>query len=196
MHQSISILRAAGIAKLASEDQADNEAAGKIFQSLLDYDQNDPIARAGLVAAYAAIDPSKAEAYLKGLSPVASLISGINAEELENAGVALPPHKKVAVKAKTPGLKVRKTRKRRRLPKNYDPEKKVDPERWIPIKDRSYYKPKGKKAKKAFQASQGGKVAEELDITRSDSPAPEKKGGEVVKQSNKPKKKKGKGGKW
>jgi signal recognition particle subunit SRP72 len=42
----------------------------------------------------------------------------------------------------------------------------MDPERWLPIKDRSSYRPKNKKGKKkAMEATQGGVVKdEELEL--------------------------------
>lgn len=44
-----------------------------------------------------------------------------------------------------------------RLPKDYDPAKTPDPERWLPLKDRSSYRPKGKKGRqKAAEKTQGG----------------------------------------
>ena len=44
-----------------------------------------------------------------------------------------------------------------RLPKDYDPAKTPDPERWLPLKDRSTYRPKGKKGRqKAAEKTQGG----------------------------------------
>ena len=64
--------------------------------------------------------------------------------------------------------KVKKIKKKKpRFPQNYDESKKPDPERWLPIRDRSYYKPKGKKGKaKVAAATQGGPVAEaSLELT-------------------------------
>lgn len=187
-------MRVAGTALLGSDEQSDLEKAGRIFSSLLESDPNDPVAKAGLVASFATIDPAKVLQYTKGLSPVSSLISGINADALEAAGVAQPPSKKIAAKPKAASVKPRKPRRKRHLPKDYDPEKKVDPERWLPLKDRSYYKPKGKKAKKAFQAMQGGTVKED-DPAKADSPAPESKP-KVSGGGQQNKKKKKKGGKW
>jgi signal recognition particle subunit SRP72 len=55
-----------------------------------------------------------------------------------------------------------KKRRRRKLPKSYDPDKRPDPERWLPLRDRSSYRPKGKKGKKrAAEATQGGVVRDE-----------------------------------
>lgn len=82
-------------------------------------------------------------------------------------------------------------KKKPRLPK--DLTKKIDPERWLPMRDRSYYKPKGKKGKRAVAvATQGGPVAADdtqLDIQKAEQKKPAPGGG-----ANKKKKKKG--GKW
>ena len=49
-----------------------------------------------------------------------------------------------------------------RLPKDYDPSKAPDPERWLPLKDRSTYRPKGRKGRqKAAEKTQGGGVSGE-----------------------------------
>jgi len=99
-----------------------------------------------------------------------------------------------------PLVKTKKAKKKKpRLPPNADPSKKVDPERWLPMRDRSYYKPKGRKGKqKAAAATQGGPVAEEsmelagggrLDVLKVDQA--KKAGGGAAN-----KKKKKKGGKW
>ena len=49
-----------------------------------------------------------------------------------------------------------------RLPKDYDASKTPDPERWLPLKDRSTYRPKGRKGRqKAAEKTQGGGVSGE-----------------------------------
>jgi signal recognition particle subunit SRP72 len=40
-----------------------------------------------------------------------------------------------------------------RLPKKYDPSSKPDPERWLPLRERSYYR--GKRGKRGKQAGVG-----------------------------------------
>ena len=48
------------------------------------------------------------------------------------------------------------------MPKDYVEGKAMDPERWLPLRDRSSYRPKGKKGKKkAMELTQGGVVKEE-----------------------------------
>jgi signal recognition particle subunit SRP72 len=75
------------------------------------------------------------------------------------------------------------------MPKEYVDGKKMDPERWLPMRDRSYYRPRGRKGKKKLEGlTQGGVVAEEKGST----PVQEKK---TAKDQGKGKKK-GKGGKW
>ena len=49
-----------------------------------------------------------------------------------------------------------------RLPKDYDASKTPDPERWLPLKDRSTYRLKGRKGRqKAAEKTQGGGVSGE-----------------------------------
>ncbi|CRK48855.1 hypothetical protein BN1723_016965, partial [Verticillium longisporum] len=53
-------------------------------------------------------------------------------------------------------------KRKRKLPKDFEEGKKMDPERWLPLRDRSSYRPKGKKGKKkANDSTQGGFVKEE-----------------------------------
>ncbi|KAJ1854909.1 Srp72p, partial [Coemansia sp. RSA 486] len=59
---------------------------------------------------------------------------------------------------KTRAERYRVRRQRRLLnhpPKNYDPERKPDSERWIPLRQRSYYKPRGK-GRRQQQKLRGG----------------------------------------
>lgn len=122
---------------------------------------------------------------------------------LESFGVAQPSRKRGAEDEAMPLAKTKKAKKKKpRLPPTADPSKKVDPERWLPMRDRSYYKPKGRKGKqKAAAATQGGPVADEsmelagsgrLDALKIGQA--KKAGGGGGGAANKKKKKKG--GKW
>ena len=195
---SKSLMTAAGTALLQSQNQESLTAAGEIFGSLYAQDKIDRAAIAGLVAAYSLTDPSQLTPDLVDLLPKAErLVQDIDAAALEDAGVpsATPASattqpeatRKRAVESKDP-TKSRKIRKRL-MPKDFDPNKKMDPERWLPMRDRTYYRPKGKKGKKKAEGlTQGGPVAEDK------APAAEVKtgGGGQAKGA---KKKKGKGGK-
>ena len=159
---SVQLLQAAGIALLESRKVEDMITAGEIFDSLRTRDPNDRFAIAGYVAAHAVTSPQKVEDEVDKLSPVGRLIAGIDVDALEAAGVpqaenssinAASRKRALADKSKPPKKRVRKSR----LPKDYDPSKAPDPERWLPLKDRSSYRPKGKKGKqKAAALTQGG----------------------------------------
>ncbi|KAK7607394.1 signal recognition particle protein-like protein [Phyllosticta paracitricarpa] len=162
----VSLLMAAGIYLIESHQPEDLEKAGEIFSSLLENDANNHAAAAGLVAAYATTHPEKiSPAQLDKLTPVPRLIADVDVDALEAAGIATPPHLQSAAKRSAPKEKEQPAMKKKirqsRIPKDFDPDKKVDPERWLPMKDRSYYRPKGKKGKKRDAGlTQGGFVEE------------------------------------
>ena len=168
-------LRAAGISLLDSAKSEDLEAAGEIFNSLRLLNSNDRTAIAGCVASYATTDLSKVSTDLERLTPVSRLISGIDAAALEEAGIpslpvpaAVAANKKRAAEAE--GAKKEQLPKKRKIlkskmPKDFEEGKKMDPERWLPLRDRSSYRPKGKKGKKkAMEMTQGGVVREEESL--------------------------------
>jgi signal recognition particle subunit SRP72 len=178
---------AAGTALLDTHNPDNAKAAGAIFQSLYEQDDEDRAAIAGLVAAQSIYDPSSIPADLLAYLPEANrLVADVDAAALESAGVptttalvsearkrSIAPTKVVAPRSK----RLRKAR----MPKEFDPNKKIDAERWLPMRDRTYYRPKGRKGKKRAEGlTQGGPVAEE------------RKGGEVKKEGKK-QVKKGKG---
>lgn len=194
---SKSLMTAAGTALLESQNQESLTAAGEIFGSLYAQDKTDRAAIAGLVAAYSLTNPTELPSELVDSLPQAErLVQDIDAAALEDAGVpSVTPTsaniqsevaRKRAAETKAP-VKAKRIRKSK-MPKDFDPNKKMDPERWLPMRDRTYYRPKGKKGKKKAEGlTQGGAVAEEK------APATEVKTAGGVKGA---KKKKGKGGKW
>ncbi|KAH0493674.1 hypothetical protein TgHK011_000331 [Trichoderma gracile] len=194
-HAVGSLLLEAGIELMRSSNADDLLLAGSAFEKLLREQQATDVASAGLVAAYAASDASRVRQNADQLPPVGDLISGIDVEELFAAGVAAS--KSSAVSKKRPATEeanVEKATKRRRrkMPKNYVEGKTPDPERWLPLRDRSSYRPKGKKGKKrAGEATQGGIVKEEetLGLVGGGGVKVEKA---AAPSSNNKKKKKGK----
>lgn len=140
------------------------EQARAFFQTLAASDPQSPLAAAGLAAAgdATAADSSK-------LPPIASLIEGIDVKSLEDAGVAPLLAKRARDTAgPDPSAKKRKRSGKPRLPKDYDPAKKPDPERWLPKRDRSTYKPKRKDKKKM---TQGGGADNTTESVLSTQPA-------------------------
>ena len=194
------LYKAAGKASLETDDPDSLKLAKQIFEELHTADTNDRYAAAGLLAA----SPETASQQdLASLTPISRLIGNIDVDALENAGIAQAPSSAAPASRKRPAedtkpTKAKKPRKSR-LPKDFDPNKKPDPERWLPLRDRSTYRPKGKKAKARQALFSQGAVANESESSRPATP-----GGEVVQGKQKQgggggganKKKKGKGGKW
>ncbi|KAF5093591.1 hypothetical protein D0Z00_003978 [Geotrichum galactomycetum] len=119
------------------------------------------------------------------LKSVSSLISGVDVDSLEKLGIA-PLLKKPVNQYKV--TKKTKTRKAR-LPKDYDPAKTPDPERWMPKRDRSTWKPK-KKERRNKNVTQGGQVDEALSVEQGSTPAPSSSTVKNNKSKNANKKKK------
>ena len=186
------LLRVAGLSLLSSEEESGLEEAGQIFDTLHQQDTTDRIAAAGLVAAYAQIDLSKVRAETDKLTAVNRLTAGIDVDALEAGGVpqsvdttsAIINRKRAAASATKPAKK-----RKSKLPKDYNPDKKPDPERWLPLRDRSAYRPKGRKGKQKQAAlTQGGIEKETPAETAKLAPSSGGGGG----GGGKPKKKKGK----
>ncbi|KEY65769.1 hypothetical protein S7711_08708 [Stachybotrys chartarum IBT 7711] len=161
-----SLLKEAGIELLRSSNSADLKLAGSAFEQLFNEKHGSHIASAGLVASLAPSDPSKVQQHLANLPSVESLMGEVDVERLVQAGVAaLAPSatsNKRAAPSDGPERATKKRRRNKKLPKNYEEGKVPDPERWLPLRDRSSYRPKGKKGKKkAGESTQGGVVKEE-----------------------------------
>ena len=203
---SNTLLRAAGVSLLESSKAEDFEAAGEIFSSLRKQDPNDRTAIAGYIASYATSDFQKISPDLEKLTTISRLVSGVDAAALESAGIpSLPvPATVVASKKRAPEADADKKEnapaKKRKIPKSKIPKefvegKEMDPERWLPLRDRSSYKPKGKKGKKkAMEMTQGGVVKEEesLELAGGAGSVPVQKasggGGNKTKKKGKGKK--------
>ncbi|KAK9773842.1 hypothetical protein SCAR479_09483 [Seiridium cardinale] len=160
-----SLLREAGIELLKSSNPDDLSLAGVTFEDLAARSNGDIIAAAGLVASFATTNYAKVEPYLKNLTPAEKVISGIDVQALIDAGVAsVSTTSSLGTKrsADTEPQKPNKRFRKKKLPKDYEEGKEPDPERWLPLRDRSTYRPKGKKGKKrAQEATQGGVVKDE-----------------------------------
>ena len=192
-----SLLQAAGLSLLDSSNVEDQLIARDIFDSLHTQDPTSKFEIAGYVAANALTFPERVAMEAETLTPVARLIAGIDINALENAGVPSLQSATMTTSRKRPLEEKPKPAKKRvrksKLPKDYDPSRKPDPERWLPLRDRSTYRPKGKKGKqKAAEKTQGGVSSEKAAEGKGASgdgviKAPEKAGGQA-----KGKKKKGK----
>lgn len=165
---SASLLREAGIELARSSNPADLSLAVSAFKKLRDENQDSPVIAAGLVAALAAFDAPQVEQQIAELPSVESLIEGVDIAALNRAGIATAPSnssagvKRTVTDGALDDKAAKKSRKRRRLPKNLIEGKTPDPERWLPLRDRSTYRPKGKRGKKRVaESTQGGVVKNE-----------------------------------
>uniref|UniRef100_F7E174 Signal recognition particle subunit SRP72 n=1 Tax=Equus caballus TaxID=9796 RepID=F7E174_HORSE len=139
---------------------------------------------AQLISAYSLVDPEKAKALSKHLPSSDSMSLKVDVEALENSAGATYIRKKGGKVAgdsqpKEQGqgdLKKKKKKKKGKLPKNYDPKVTPDPERWLPMRERSYYRgrKKGKKKDQIGKGTQGATAgaSSELDASKTVSSPP------------------------
>ncbi|KAF6234592.1 hypothetical protein HO173_007218 [Letharia columbiana] len=160
------LLQAAGLSLLNSSDPEHQSLARDVFATLHTQDPGSKSATAGYVASHALTSPGMVSSEADTLTSVARLTVGIDVAALEEAGVPSLPSTSTTAASRKRALdekpKPAKKRVRKsRLPKEYDPSKTPDPERWLPLKDRSTYRPKGRKGRqKAAEKTQGGMSGE------------------------------------
>ncbi|TQS37084.1 hypothetical protein Golomagni_02461 [Golovinomyces magnicellulatus] len=163
----VPILQAAGISLLESKIPEDLPTASEIFNSIREKNPEDRIAIAGYIASNASVDLEKVSSDLDKLTPVSLLISGIDVTALENSGIPSLTTSLTKPNKKRGGDEDKKPKKKRklsakRIPKNFEIGKKMDPERWLSARDRSNYQPHGKKWKKKLtDSTQGGIVKDQ-----------------------------------
>uniref|UniRef100_A0A8D1DTR4 Signal recognition particle subunit SRP72 n=1 Tax=Sus scrofa TaxID=9823 RepID=A0A8D1DTR4_PIG len=130
---------------------------------------------AQLISAYSLVDPEKAKALSKHLPSSDSMSLKVDVDALENSPGATYVRKK--------GGKVYGQISHffincytGKLPKNYDPKVTPDPERWLPMRERSYYRgrKKGKKKDQIGKGTQGASAgaSSELDASKTVSSPP------------------------
>lgn len=98
------------------------------------------------------------------LMPINSLVSGVDVDALEKNGVSLLLKRPASAPEQYKVTKKKTKARKPRLPKDYDPASTPDPERWMPKRDRSTWKPK-RKEKKGKNITQGGQVDEGLSVS-------------------------------
>ncbi|KAF3694214.1 Signal recognition particle subunit SRP72 [Channa argus] len=120
----------------------------------------------------------------KHLPSAEAMSLNVDVDELENSHGATYVRKKAAKvvgenlpKEQGQGeIKKKKKKKKGKLPKNYDPKATSDPERWLPMRERSYYrgKKKGKKKEQIGKGTQGAMAgaSAELDASKTASSPP------------------------
>lgn len=168
------IMREAALFKLRHGKK--NEAA-RLFEELIKSHRSIK-ALVGLIQTAADTDVAKAESYEKQLKPLAGLkgidVDGLEktsgAKHIENGPIAgIPEAYEQQSKDKT-----KKKRKRKpKYPKGFDPANPgppPDPERWLPKRERSSYRPKRKDKRAAqIRGSQGAVTKEAANSVNSKS---------------------------
>ncbi|KAG6541191.1 hypothetical protein Mapa_017425 [Marchantia paleacea] len=158
------------------------EDAAKLFQRLTKSSSSVVRAEAlnGLVCSTAYADPAKAESYEKKLPPLPGL-KNIDVEALERAAPVMSSTKrargvedsdKKVGDEKTEKARPKKKRKRKPLyPKNFDPANPgppPDPERWLPKRERSSFRPKKSNKRVApIRGAQGAAASAPTHTTAS-----------------------------
>ncbi|KFV41157.1 Signal recognition particle subunit SRP72, partial [Gavia stellata] len=139
---------------------------------------------AQLISAYSLVDPEKAKVLSKHLPSSDTMSLKVDVDALENSHGATYVRKKAGKltgdnqqkEQGTGDVKKKKKKKKGKLPKNYDPKVTPDPERWLPMRERSYYRgrKKGKKKDQVGKGTQGSTTAgsSELDASRTASSPP------------------------
>ncbi|KAI9675389.1 MAG: Signal recognition particle core component [Caeruleum heppii] len=196
------LLHAAGASLLQSDKMGDVSIARGIYERLRTESPNDHQNIAGSIASNARVS-DEIDQDIRRLTPVAQLVKGIDAKALEEAGIPTrqtPISAGAGKKRKTDDMTkgAKKRVRKSRLPKDYDPQKPPDPERWLPLRDRSTYRPRGRKGKqKAAALTQGGTVDAKVKENEDGPGRPGAIVGEKagVGSGNKAKKKKSKGAK-
>uniref|UniRef100_A0AAQ5YKD0 Signal recognition particle subunit SRP72 n=1 Tax=Amphiprion ocellaris TaxID=80972 RepID=A0AAQ5YKD0_AMPOC len=135
------------------------------LEQLWKQNTNDVHTLAQLISAYSLVDTDKAKSLSKHLPSADTMSFNVDVDELENSHGATYVRKKAA-----------KVVGERKLPKNYDPKATPDPERWLPMRERSYYrgKKKGKKKEQIGKGTQGATAgaSAELDASKTASSPP------------------------
>ncbi|KAF9600263.1 hypothetical protein IFM89_005849 [Coptis chinensis] len=155
------------------------EEAVKLYEALV-RSEGSVEALVGLVTTAASVDVEKAETYEMQLKPLPGL-KGVDVDNLEKTSGAKYTEdgghvRNVEVYEGQVKTKTKKKRKRKpKYPKGFDPAHPgppPDPERWLPKRERSSYRPK-RKDKRAAQVrgSQGAVGREKQDVNAASSTA-------------------------
>ncbi|AMD21374.1 HER095Wp [Eremothecium sinecaudum] len=135
------------------------EDAKKIFSALINVQPSDRLVR------IVANDDDFAIAF-EDSSNIEDLVADVDVEDLIKKGCTPFITNQKSVKASLNKVTKKKRVSKNKLPQNFDPNRTPDPERWLPLKDRTNYKQK----KKLTKITQGGamnkKIEQSLDITK------------------------------
>jgi signal recognition particle subunit SRP72 len=157
------------------------QEAAQVLEYLCRQDMTNINYLATLISAYSRFAPQKADELSNSLPKVKGEMT-MDVDSLEHMPTFhhsrrdRKPQDKVVDMADSSKEK-RKKKRKKRLPKNYDPSKAPDPERWMPLRERSYYKKSKKRGHggnplrgtQGMTSSMSG-VTAKLDASRTSKP--------------------------
>ncbi|KAL2757158.1 hypothetical protein ACRALDRAFT_1062765 [Sodiomyces alcalophilus JCM 7366] len=158
------LLRSAGADLLRSPSPSDLATARADFETIHHYTTEDPIVTAGLVASFATDDEARVGPFINDIPAAADLVRGADVQSLVNASVVLTDTDLAATARKRlPDIRhnqtTRQRRRKRNLHKICEEGRTLDPDRWLPLRDRVSYRQKGKKPKRRVnENTQGGVI--------------------------------------
>lgn len=121
----------------------DARGAADLYQRIVTADRNDVDALAGLIRSLALVEPAQAEQY-EAAMPEVTPAADVDTIERETVLRTFRSARAVAgstdVLAAAPQRAKPKRKRKPRMPKNYVPGALVDPERWLPLWQRSSYR--------------------------------------------------------
>ena len=155
------------------------EAAAGVLEQLRSESPSDLLVLAMLISCYSRFDSGQAEELsrtlptLQGLSPAA--VDALEQmpsfrhtrRQLQKPEENVPEKKELLSRDKK-----RKRKRKPRLPKNYDPATEADPERWLPLRERTYYRKGRKKGFSALRGTQGATSASAALTAQLDASKP------------------------
>ncbi|XP_062518352.1 signal recognition particle subunit SRP72-like [Corticium candelabrum] len=157
--------------------------AAVVLEELRKEKPNDLHVVAQLISAYSQFDAKQAEKLSSSLPALDAEKSLVDVDSLEDSPAGFRQTRRAAVAAASkaqpdksglpvPKLKEKKKRKKKKgkLPKNYNPDVDPDPERWLPVRERSYARKKHKKTTGTVGKGTQG-AAPESPRTSADSTA-------------------------
>ncbi|EOA33733.1 hypothetical protein CARUB_v10019924mg [Capsella rubella] len=150
------------------------EEASRLYEEIVK-NHNSTGALVGLVTTLARVNVEKAETYEKQLRPLPAL-NTVDVDNLEKTSGAKPIEGTAASSIQEEVKKEKAKRKRKRkpkYPKGFDPANPgppPDPERWLPRRERSSYRPKRKDKRAAqIRGSQGAVAKDKQEAAPSTS---------------------------
>ncbi|GAB1607848.1 signal recognition particle subunit SRP72-like [Argonauta hians] len=157
------------------------QQAAALLEEISKKNPKDSNILAQLFSAYSLFDSKKAEQISHQLPSVDEIVSGVDVNDLEKSFSSMAPKylkkiQKVEPSPSSDGVLLIKTKKKKKkktkLPKHYDPNVTPDPERWLPRRERSYYRGKRKDKNKNISKGTQGATGPAGDIDASKAPLP------------------------